>query len=511
MNQTTSQLRSQPENAHKWVPYLIVAIVAAIVGAGFARFVWTDQSVGGSGPAPFDRQERLTTEGTSEGDSASTVTVSFPESKWETSGIDVEPVTVQPFLDTVHLTGKVSLNMDRIAHIYPMVEGSADSVQVGLGQVVNSDDLLVVVHSREIGEAKLDLYQARLQHEMAVVKDNIQQEIARNTRELLEALRDGAPIQEIEERFRSRSMGDYRERLLLAYSSYLKSKADVERLEGPAETGAISAKQLFAAQSSRNADQAAFQARIEQIEYELQTSLLLSSQAVKEAATHVAVASTNLRILGCQEEDIAEIDPDEQGETISHYFIRAPFDGTVIAKDVTLKEQVRPDSQILSIADLSTVWVTADIYERNVPLLGSLAGKPVRVHNEAWPDRSFEAKIFYTGEIMDESTRTIAMRAVADNEDHLLKPGMFVTIEFQTESDQAVITVPVTALQEHEGQHFVFVHNGDAEFEKRTVEIGKQNETSAMILNGLAEGEPVVVDGGFILKSKMLEDLMGEE
>jgi cobalt-zinc-cadmium efflux system membrane fusion protein len=435
----------------------------------------------------------------------------LPPSRWEASGVEVAPVGRSSFVETIRLTGRVSLNEDRIAHIYPMVEGAVDEVRVGLGQVVRANDLLVVVHSREIGEAKLDLYQARLQHEMALAKDKIQQEIAANTRELLDALREGESITAIEERFRNRSMGDYRERLLLAYSSYLKSQADVERLEGPADSGVISAKQLYAARANRNADQATFQARLEQIEYELRTSLLLSSQSLREAVTHVAVSSTNLRILGCGDDEINVIDPDRQGEAISHYMVRAPFDGTVISKDVALKEQVRPDTQILRIADLSTVWITADIYEQNVPLLNSLEGQQVRVRNDAWPDREFPAKIFYTGEIMDESTRTIALRATADNRDHLLKPGMFVNVEFQAESPQSELVVPLSAVQEYGGEHFVFVHRGGEEFQRRTVRLGKQNDDAAVILAGLAEGDAVAAAGGFVLKSLMLEDLMGEE
>jgi cobalt-zinc-cadmium efflux system membrane fusion protein len=305
-------------------------------------------------------------------------------------------------------------------------------------------------------------------------------------------------------------MGDYRERLLLAYAGYLKSEADVQRLEGPAQSGAISAKQLYAAQSSKSSDQATFQARIEQIDYELQTSLLSSSQAVKEAATRVAVATTNLRILGCDEEDIASIDPEQQGEAVSHYSIRAPFDGTVVAKDVTLKEQVRPDTQIFSIADLSTVWVTADIYEQHVPLLAAIAGKPVRVRNEAWPDQDFVATVFYTGEIMDESTRTISMRALAENGKHLLKPGMFVTIEFEADSGDMKLAIPASAIQQYAGKDFVFVHRSGDTFEPREVVLGARSRSVVEIREGLSEGETVVAEGGFILKSKMLESQMGE-
>tara|TARA_R110002095_G_scaffold189017_1_gene166509 strand:- start:1288 stop:2829 length:1542 start_codon:yes stop_codon:yes gene_type:complete len=513
MNQTTGKTPPMPAIASsKPVLFLIVTIMAVVAVVGIYQFSSLTPA-SNTDPVTESAKQPVKSE-TKHGvqnKSPETVTVTLPESKWDASGLQTETVSTKPFTETIRLTGKVSLNEDKIAHIYPMVEGSVDSVDVSLGHVVKANDLLVVVHSREIGQAKLELYQALLQHEMAVVKNRIQQGIATNTSLLLAALRKRESITEIEERFRNRGMGNYRERLLMAYASYLKTNADVDRLEEPTRSGAIAFKQLHAAKASRNADLAAFQARIEQIDYELKTALLLSSQSVKEAATRVAVAATSLRILGCEEQEIESINPEQQREKISHYSVRAPISGTVISKDVTLKEQVRPGTQILSIADLSTVWITADIYEKNIPLLNSLAGKPVRVFNEAWPDQSFEARIFFTGEIMDEKTRTVAMRAIATNADHLLKPGMFVNIEFKPATGKEVLTVPLSALQEHAGQDFVFVHTGGDQFEKRLVNLGKQNESSAVILEGLQPGERVVLNGGFILKSKMLEDLMGEE
>ncbi len=427
------------------------------------------------------------------------------------AGIAVEQVQCAKFKETIRLTGKVSLNEDRIAHIFPMVEGTVEKVSVTLGQVVHANDLLVTVHSREVGKAKLELYQARLQHEMAEVKDKLQQEIVVNTRDLLRWLRDEKPIVDIEKQFRERTMGDYREKLLLAYSSYLKSEADLQRLEAVSDKGAISAKQIYAAQAGRNADQATFQARIEQVEHELRTSALLSSQAVKEAFTRVAVAETGLRILGCSEDDIRTIDPVTQGESISDYAIRAPFDGTIIAKDVVLKEQARMDTQIISIADLSTVWITADIYEQNIPLLNSVAGKKIFVSNEVWPDRVFEAQVFFTGEVMDENTRTLSLRAAAANPEHVLKPGMFVNIEVVGQSEADQLQIPVTAIQEYQGEQFVFVQKSENDFERRPVVSGLTNTEMAVIVSGLSKEESVVVQGGFVLKSMMLADLMGEE
>ncbi len=322
--------------------------------------------------------------------------VRLPQEQWAASQLVIAPVTRDQLKQTIKLTGQVSLNEDRIAHLYPMVSGSVDAVYVTLGQVVKKDELLVLIHSREIGQAKLELYQAKLQLEMATVKDRLQQEIARNAKELLETLRANKDIQQIEQQFRNRAMGDFRERLLAAYANYLKSDADVKRLESVTQSGAISGNQLLTAQANRNADFATFQARIEQIDYEIETSILLSSQAVKESQTRVEVASTSLKILGSEETDVSTSQPDR---SISHYPIRAPFEGTVISKDVVLKEQVRPDVMVLGIADLSTVWISADIYEKHVPLLNRLNDQAIVVRNEAFPDKSFSAQVFYTGRL----------------------------------------------------------------------------------------------------------------
>lgn len=437
--------------------------------------------------------------------------VSYPQDQWSTASIELKTVQRASFTKPLSLTGTVSLNQDRIAHIYPIVDGTVDQVSANLGQQVKSGELLAVIHSREIGDAKLKLYQVRLQQEMAAVKDQLQQQIAANASELIEALRDDRPIYEIESLFRSRSMGDYRERLLAAYSNFLKSQADVNRLESVSDSGAVSGKQLLAAKANLNADRAVYQSRIEQIEYEIATSKLLTSQALKEAETQVAVAATSLRILGCSEEEIESIDPAAQGETISHYSVRAPLDGTVIMKHVVLKEQVRPEDQLLSIADLSTVWITADVYEENVSHLTKLVDQEIRLQSEAWPGETFTAKVFYAGDIMDEATRTISMRAVANNDHQKLKPGMFVSIHFDQPIASDVIVVPLTAIQEYEGKQFVFLHAGDGQFVRREITVGEMNPSEAIVRDGLQEGDSVVVQGGFILKSLLLAEVMGGE
>jgi cobalt-zinc-cadmium efflux system membrane fusion protein len=122
----------------------------------------------------------------------------------------------------------------------------------------------------------------------------------------------------------------------------------------------------------------------------------------------------------------------------------------------------------------------------------------------------FEARIFYTGDIVDAETRTISMRAVADNAERKLKPGMFVTVELPAAARATVLQVPPAAVLEHEGRPFVFVHVGGDDFERRDVVVGRRTPQAAEIRQGLASGDEVVVSGGFALKSRMLSALLAE-
>ncbi|MGN6132893.1 MAG: efflux RND transporter periplasmic adaptor subunit [Aureliella sp.] len=490
-------------------------LASLLGGAWFGRQFLGSSAA--SGEQAHDAQHLATSSAPSEqpagatGESDKAGIVHLPEEQWSASSIELASPSQGEFSQPITLTGKIALNEDRVAHIFPMVEGAVESVHVQLGQQVRQNDLLVVIHSREVGQAKLELYQARLSQELSGRIDARTREIAENTRLLIAALRKGVPINDIEVEFRSRPMGDYRQQLLSAYANYYKSQADFDRLEALGSSGAVAAKQFVTAEASRNANRATFQASLEQIEHDLEQGLLQSSQTVKEAETRVAVAETNLKILGCEPDDHSQANPAEQGAAISHYPIRAPFDGTVLSKDVAILEHTRPDVQLLSIADLSTVWVTVDVYEEHLPLLPSLAGKTITVRNEAWHDRVFDAKVFYTGEIMDEASRTIALRATAVNKDGLLKPGMFVSVDLPAVGGKEVLQLPLAAIQEHEGKTFVFVYQGGDTFARRDVRVGRANTDSIEIIDGVEPGDRVAVSGGFVLKSNLLASLMGGE
>ncbi len=444
------------------------------------------------------------------GEAVDNESIEFPSDSWKSASLTIEPVQQQPFVQSVELTGKIALNEDRVAHIFPLVAGRVDEVKIQLGDQVKQNDLLVVVQSREVGQAMLQLYQDRMQLEFAITKDRWMQAVAENTQAMIELIRAGAPIEDIEAQLTNKPVGQYRDTLMSAYIADYKARMHHERLAPLAHGGAVTGRQLLEAEAERNATRATLQSLVEQIQQDVQQASAVSTQSVKELQTRVSVGETNLKILGFRDEALADVDPKRQGDEVAHYPIYAPFDGTIISKDVVLMERVGPESQILGIADLSTVWVTADVYEEQLPLLQQLDNNSIRIRSSAWPERTFEAQIFYAGDLVNIATRTLSMRAVADNAEGLLKPGMFVTIELPTTSTQPVTQVPAAAVQEHQGQTFVFLHSGDDRFERREVVVGRRSGERVEITSGLLPDEQVVTGGGFALKSRMLADLLAE-
>ncbi|MHB8972714.1 MAG: efflux RND transporter periplasmic adaptor subunit [Pirellulaceae bacterium] len=485
-----------------WIAYGVVAVAVGAAGMYLA--------VGQRGPAAA--VDEAVADAENEGhDGESAKTVHLSEVKQGTAGIRVEPAQRGDLTTFVRVTGKIALNEDRETRIHPLVEGRVHKVNVQFGDRVKAGDVLAVVDSQQIGRAKLDLYKSIKETRLAEVNSEWQLRINKNTQALILDLEKEMPITEIETKYPDLPMGEYRQELLSGYAELHKARSDQERLADVSGQGIVAGKQLIAAQAVRDAAQATFSAAMEKIKFTAARNELSAKQELEKAQTTEAINREILGILGFRAVNAEDIDPAVQKETISHYEVTAPFDGTVISRDVVLLDQVDPGTQMFTVADFSTVWLKADVYEKHLPLLGSLASKTIQFRADSYPDRMFEATVFYTGDIVDEKTRTADMRAIAQNPEGLLKPGLFVELQLPAQAVPDMFQLPSSAIQEHEGKKFVFVQIGDSLFERRDIRVGRTSDDAAEITAGVKEGEQVVVEGAFALKSEMLSELIGEE
>ncbi len=437
--------------------------------------------------------------------------VHVPQQKWKSAGLKIAPVRRGSMTEVKWVTGKVGLNEDRLAHIYSLVEGIVRQVPVHYGQEVQAEQVLAVIDSRAVGEAKLELVKQRLNARFAQVNYEWNKEIHHNTQQLTTALLEKTPIPEIEKQFHDQVMGTYRQQLVSAYARLNQAIADHARLKELSEKGIASGKDYLKAKADYEATMATYHGWIEQIRFTSRRELVRTEQDLEQARTAEKVSRSLLLILGYSEEEVAQMDPLAERAGIAYYPVKAPFDGTVIAKDVVLGERVGPSTQMLEVADLSSVWVQADIFEKDLPLLERLRGKTLSFRPSGYSQQRFSARVFYTGDIVDEKTRTVRLMAVADNPQRLLKPGTFVEVELPGRTFSNVLQVPVSAVETHKGKPFVFVHQGGEEFRRRDVSIGRRTVGALEITAGLSEGERLVVKGGFALKSELLERLIGED
>ena len=217
-------------------------------------------------------------------------------------------------------------------------------------------------------------------------------------------------------------------------------------------------------------------------------------------------AREGLRLLGMSDKEISTL---ERTQTIrSQVPIVAPFAGRVIARDLTKGEVVETTHKLFVVADLSTVWVLGNISEKDIAYMQRAAAdpnQPVEVHVAAYPDQAFQGTVSYVGDVLDTATRTMAVRLILDNSDGHLKPEMFATIRVSSEPASDVLVIPEAAIQHDRDRIFVFVQKEPGVFEARTVKLGEKNGAFAEVLEGLQEGETVVKEGAFTLKSELLK------
>jgi cobalt-zinc-cadmium efflux system membrane fusion protein len=140
-------------------------------------------------------------------------------------------------------------------------------------------------------------------------------------------------------------------------------------------------------------------------------------------------------------------------------------------------------------------------------------GSTVKIQTESYPGEIFVGKVTYIGDVVDPQSRTVALRVEVPNPKARLKPGMFATAEVATGiSSRQAILIPAQAIQKIEGKTAAFVQQQDGSFTKRDLELGREFSGQVEVKSGLKEGEQVVTEGSFTLKSELLKaELAGHE
>jgi Cu(I)/Ag(I) efflux system membrane fusion protein len=208
-------------------------------------------------------------------------------------------------------------------------------------------------------------------------------------------------------------------------------------------------------------------------------------------------AYSRLRLWDVSDQQIKKLE--ETGKPLTSIAFYSPVSGFVITKNVFDKQRIDYNTEAYSIADLSTIWLMADVYEyeaQNVHV-----GQKATMTLSYNPEKKYAGTVTYIYPDLNSTTRTLKARIEFRNPGYELKPGMYANVELDTGHGRGLV-VPVDAVLDSGERKIVFVQKSEGEFEPREVELGPYLENNVVITKGLQAGEKVVASGNFLIDSE---------
>jgi cobalt-zinc-cadmium efflux system membrane fusion protein len=217
-----------------------------------------------------------------------------------------------------------------------------------------------------------------------------------------------------------------------------------------------------------------------------------------EMDARVETARSRLVLLGIPEERTQRIA--SPADVVTTFDVKAPISGIITKRNANPGLNIDLATALFTVTDLSTVWVIADLYERDFAGVG--VGSPVAITSTAYPGMELRGRVDYIDPQVQPETRTAKLRAEVPNAGNRLRFGMFVDVSIGARAPRAVVMVPKTAVQTVGAQSVVYVSTMPGRFVQREVTVGDTMGDEIAISNGLQPGETVVTDGAFFLRAE---------
>lgn len=208
-------------------------------------------------------------------------------------------------------------------------------------------------------------------------------------------------------------------------------------------------------------------------------------------------ARDRLTLWEIPEDQIKDLDAKQQPKGLAT--ILAKVDGIVVGRNIVLGAYAEANRDLYALADLSTVWLQADVYEYEIPLVA--VGQEARMVLASMPGESFVGTVLFIYPYLNEATRTARVRLEFPNPEGALKPGMYATVLISADLGEQLV-VDDTAILDTGVRQIAFVDLGDGRFEPRELTVGQRADGLAVVLKGLAEGEKVVTSANFLIDSE---------
>ena len=208
-------------------------------------------------------------------------------------------------------------------------------------------------------------------------------------------------------------------------------------------------------------------------------------------------ARRKLELLGVPADDIEHLNHTRKANT--HMIVRAQFGGTVLEKPVLSGAYIMAGEKLYAVSDLSSVWLYADIYEKDIAALQ--LGQEVAVTTTAYPGETFTGRVSFINATLDDATRTVKVRIELANPEGKLKPNMFASATVKVPLGETLV-IPSSSLLDTGKRKIVFIAQGEDTFVKRDVVTGQETHGQIQVLSGLNAGDTVVTAATFLIDSQ---------
>jgi membrane fusion protein, heavy metal efflux system len=407
--------------------------------------------------------------------------------------------------------GTIDYRRLRRVELKAPVDTVVEKVRVKPGDEVKRGTRLADLTSPDVGLARAEVEKSQSDLKLANRAQEWAEEITRNLDELLKFLENKPTPQAVEKEFDDKRLGDHRQEVISAYTKYVLAEKLWTSAEALVKSGAISEQTARQRESNREVARDLYLGVREQSPIEAWRMREKSRQNQNFARRQVDVAKQKLRtLLGA----FSAVDESaEEGAALTQFYLNAPFEGTVEKREASDSQRVAAGTLLFVVANTDVLEVSAEIREgvwQAVSPFFSSDSDAKRVVKVVVPtlgeDREFEAVVDYMARAVDPVTRAVPLVALLDNPRHEFFPGMFAWIRIPAGRAEEALVVPPAALWTHDKHDFVFVEDETEprKFHRVDVKVGKETPEGVTIASGLREGQRVVVEGVFLLKSELL-------
>ncbi len=480
-------------------------LASALLGAGLMKL---RDHLGSADPehvASIDSDENASSpdDGTTLDTEPAVLTLS--EDKLAAVSPRLEAVTEHSMRPFNVVPGRLRYDDRRHIEVRIATSGVLTTVLVKPGDKVQAGDILAELNSSEVGHARADVMQRESDLAVVTQRRDWEQTVCKGLQQLAAAIQSRTPLEKIRDQFAGISIGSAREKILTTYSQLLLAESLARAAMQNAATGVVPGKTLQERQSERDSAEASLQGTLEQLLFDARQTCRQAEIAVEDARRRLNISRQNVATLLGQSgsgEIAGGMDMDD--ENLSLVRIRAPFAATVEQKNFSASERVDVGESLFVLADTSTLWVAADLRDRDRAALSLIPGDSVDVFLSPSDAQPVSATVYFVGREVDPLTNAVPLVAELKNSDGALRPGMYVTVRVPLGPAAQALAIPESAIVEHDSQRFVFVPEGDAVFRRVNVTTGQSTGELVQITSGVTAGDRVVVDGAFVLKSELL-------